>query len=173
MSEERVTNATTGGEKGSKLARHDLIPSGPLTQLAEMYGHGAKKYAARNWERGYDWSLSYAALQRHAVAFWGGEDAIPQTPEGEDDDPTAGVNHLVAVAWHAFAMLEWMTTHPELDDRPKQPYHYRPGGKLVTVDYVAAVHRPACKIVRRVRGGTLVEWPNGIREILPDRVVDL
>lgn len=118
MTEERVTNATTGGEKGSKIEQYALIPVEPLRQLAEMYGRGAQKYAPRNWERGYDWSLSYSALQRHANAFWGGEDFIPQTPEGVEDDPTAGVHHLVAVAWHALTMIEWMSTHPELDDRP-------------------------------------------------------
>lgn len=119
MSEEiRVTNDKTGGQKGSKIKAYDLLPVEPLAALAELYGRGKEKYAARNWERGYDWSLSYAALQRHANAFWGGEEFIPQTPEGEDDDPTAGMPHLSAVAWHAFALLEWMYTHPELDDRP-------------------------------------------------------
>lgn len=119
MSEEvRVTNEKTGGQKGTKLQRMDLVPVGPLFELSELYGHGAKKYAARNWERGYDWSLSIAALLRHALAFWGGEDLIPQTPEGEDDDPTAGCKHMAAVAWHAFALMQFMDAHPELDDRP-------------------------------------------------------
>lgn len=108
MSEEiRIINETTGGEKGSKLARFDLIPVGPLTLLAEHYGRGAQKYDANNWRRSYDWSLSYAALQRHATAWWG----------GEDNDPELGNSHLVAVAWHAFALLEFIQTHPELDDR--------------------------------------------------------
>lgn len=75
------------------------------------------KYAPRNWQKGYAWSLSFAAMQRHAWAFWSGEDIIPQNAAG--DDPTAGVPHLTAVAWHAFALLEWMTTHTELDDRPR------------------------------------------------------
>lgn len=112
--EERTTNATTGGQKGTKIERYDLIPAEPLRLLAELYGHGAKKYAERNWERGYNWSLSFAALQRHAWAFWSGEELIPEDP----DDPTAGMPHLAAVAWHAFAMLEWCNTHIELDDRP-------------------------------------------------------
>lgn len=111
MSDEvRVRNKTTGGEKGSKLARYDLIPAGPLRMLAEHYGRGATKYEDRNWERGYDWSLSFAAMQRHAWEFWAGEDI----------DSESGSPHLAAVAWHAFAMLEWMQTHPELDNRPKQ-----------------------------------------------------
>jgi Domain of unknown function (DUF5664) len=108
-SEVRVVNETTGGEKGSKLARFDLVPVGPLTRLAEHYGKGANKYADRNWERGYIWSLSYAALQRHLTAWWG----------GEDNDPELGSNHLDAVLFHAMALREFTDTHPELDDRPK------------------------------------------------------
>ena len=113
--EDRVVNETTGGQMGTKIERFALIPTYPLQWLAEMYGRGAQKYAPRNWERGYDWSLSYDALQRHATAFWSGEDLIPQNEAG--DDPTAGVPHLTAVAWHSFAMLDWSLTHPELDDR--------------------------------------------------------
>lgn len=107
--EVRVVNAVTGGEKGSKLARFDLIPIRPLTLLAEHFGRGAAKYTDRNWERGYDWSLSYAALQRHLTAWWGGEDC----------DPELGSSHLDAVMWHAVALREFVEAHPELDDRPK------------------------------------------------------
>jgi hypothetical protein len=102
--------SATGGEKGTKLARFDLIPAGPLTQLAEHYGRGAEKYEDRNWERGYEWSKTFAALQRHAWAAWGGEDI----------DPGTGSPHMVAVAWHALAWLEFMSTHPEFDDRPSR-----------------------------------------------------
>jgi dATP/dGTP diphosphohydrolase len=107
--ETRITNALTGGQKGSKDERYDLIPVEPLAALARHYGVGAYKYADHNWRKGYDWSLSYAALQRHAQAFWGGEDLDEET----------GSPHLAAVAFHAFALLEWAKTHPELDDRYK------------------------------------------------------
>lgn len=99
---------STGGRKEVKLARFDLIPVGPLTALAEHYGRGALKYEDRNWEKGYPWSLSYAALLRHLTAWW----------EGEDDDPETGSSHLAAVAWHAFALLEFIESHPEKDNRP-------------------------------------------------------
>jgi hypothetical protein len=102
------TISSTGGEKGSKLERFDLIPVGPLKMLAEHFGKGALKYESRNWERGYDWSLSFAALMRHAWAFWGGEDLDPET----------GTPHVIAVAWHAMALAEYMSKHPEFDDRP-------------------------------------------------------
>lgn len=107
VGEVRITNPLTGGQKGSKLERFDLIPIDPLTELARHYGKGAAKYDANQWRKGYDWSLSYAALQRHLTAFW----------NGEDYDEETGSPHMVAVAWHAFALLEFMNTCPELDDR--------------------------------------------------------
>jgi len=106
--EVRVVDPTTGGAKGQKLARFDLIPPRPLKALAEHYGKGAAKYEDRNWERGYKWSLSYAALHRHLNAWW----------SGEDNDPELGSSHLDAVLFHAMALREFTDTHPELDDRP-------------------------------------------------------
>lgn len=109
--EERVVNSATGGEKGSKLARFDLIPADALAEVAKHFGRGARKYADRNWERGYDWGLSFAALQRHAWAWQGGEDVDEET----------GSNHLVAVAWHALALLHFALNpeqYAELDNRP-------------------------------------------------------
>jgi Domain of unknown function (DUF5664) len=82
----------------------------PLYELAEHYGKGSEKYEDRNWERGYDYSLSYAALCRHLFSWWGGEDIDPET----------GTNHLIAVAWHAFALSEYTKTHPEMDNRPRK-----------------------------------------------------
>jgi hypothetical protein len=108
MTEEVRVVSATGGEKGSKEARFDLIPVGPLTQVARLYGKGAAKYEDRNWERGYDWSLSYAAAMRHLTQFWGGEDI----------DEEMGLPHPVAVIFHMMAFLEFMETHPEFDNRP-------------------------------------------------------
>lgn len=109
MSEEVRITSSTGGQKGSKMARYDLIPAGPLRHLAELYGKGAQKYASHNWRKGYDWSLSFAALNRHLWQFWGGEDV---------DEETGGP-HMAAVAFHAFALLEFMHEHPDFDDRWK------------------------------------------------------
>lgn len=105
--ETRVT-ASTGGQKGSKDRRYDLIPVGPLDDLSRLYAFGASKYAAHNWRKGYPWSLSYAALQRHATQFWNGEDLDEET----------GLPHLAAVAFHAFALLEFAKSYREGDDRP-------------------------------------------------------
>lgn len=100
--------SSTGGEKGQKEARYDLIPAKALEKVARLYGKGAGKYAERNWERGYDWNNSFAALQRHVWQFWGGEDI----------DEEMGLPHLAAVVFHALALMEFMDTHPEFDNRP-------------------------------------------------------
>lgn len=111
MSEIRITDPDTGGEKGQKLERFDLLPVAPLEAVARHYGIGANKYAERNWERGYAWSLSFAAMMRHAWAFWRGEDI-----DAETNSP-----HLAAVIFHALALLEFSRTHPEKDDRVTPP----------------------------------------------------
>lgn len=108
MEEVRITHPTTGASKGVKLQRYDLIPVEPLRMLAELYGKGAFKYDERNWEKGYEFSKSFSALQRHMWLFWSGEDL----------DEEMGLPHTVCAAWHAFVMTEFLSTHPEMDDRP-------------------------------------------------------
>lgn len=103
-----VINPATGGGKGSKVQRYDLIPWDQMDKVAEVYGKGVEKYAARNWELGYDWSLSIAALHRHLAAFVGKREEI--------DKPT-GCYHMAQVIFHAFALMRFAETHPELDDR--------------------------------------------------------
>ena len=118
--EVRMVDPVTGAEKGSKMARFDLLPTGPLWELAEHYGKGSRKYADHNWARGYRWSLSYAALMRHLLQFWAGEDYDDHFPECPPDCTAhTGSKHIIAVAWHAMALAEFMDSHPELDDRRK------------------------------------------------------
>jgi hypothetical protein len=108
--EEVRTTSSTGGQKGSKPSRHDLIPSGALDHLARHYGIGASKYADWQWRKGYEWGKSYAALQRHLNAWWGGEDLDEET----------GSSHMAAAAWHCFTLLTFIDEFPEFDDRFKK-----------------------------------------------------
>lgn len=99
MAEEvRIMDPNTGGEKGLKIARYDLIPPDALWELAEVYGKGAKKYADRNWEKGYKWGLSVGALERHLARWKMGQSR-------DDETPLEGAHHLAQVAWHAIALL--------------------------------------------------------------------
>ncbi len=136
------TTSSTGGEKGVKLQRFDLIPVGPLTLLAEHYGRGANKYDDHQWRQGYEWSKTYAAAMRHLTAFWGGEnfDTCPADGHGcqdvdkdgnpfeaipSENGPTCynhtGSHHLACLAWHAFAGLEFAERHQDHDDRYVRP----------------------------------------------------
>ena len=122
-SEERVTDPVTGGAKGTKGARFDLLPYDALYAIATHFGRGGTKYEDRNWERGYTWSSSYAAMQRHLAAWWQGED--------DDDDEVFGeYNHLEAVGFHALVLLTFVMRETGTDDRPKgapwNPHSTRP-----------------------------------------------
>lgn len=112
--ERRTTYGPTGGEKGQKLQRYDLIPVAPLEEVAKVYGSGAAKYSERNWERGYEWSKSYASLQRHLNAFWDGE----SYDYGTDEEPGTGRHHLANAIFHVMALMEFELTSKGLDDRP-------------------------------------------------------
>lgn len=105
---ETIHTSSTGAQKAGNLERYDLIPAEPIRQLAEHFGRGAKKYADRNWEAGYDWSLSFAALNRHLWQFW----------SGQDIDEETGSPHIIAVMWHAAVLAEFTHTHPGFDNRP-------------------------------------------------------
>lgn len=107
--EVRTVNETTGGAKGVKPERFDLFPGRALQEVARVYGRGAEKYGDRNWEKGYEWSKSFAAMQRHSWLFW----------SGEDFDQESGCHHLASVVFHALAMMTWGETHPEMDNRPE------------------------------------------------------
>lgn len=105
--EVRVIDPATGGAKGSKLARFDLLPYDALYILAEHFGKGAEKYEPRNWERGYDWGLSFAAAMRHGTAWWQGEELDAE-----------GFAHLTAFAWHALVLLAFSSRQLGTDSRP-------------------------------------------------------
>lgn len=109
MEEKRITNKLTGGQKGMKQARFGLIPSKPLWEVARVYGYGAEKYANRNWEKGYDWGLSYDAMMRHLNQFW----------QGEYLDDESELPHLAHAVFHCLALMQYSEHFPEFDDRSK------------------------------------------------------
>lgn len=118
MSDEVRTTSSTGGQKGVKAQRYDLLPKPGLDAIAEVYAFGAEKYADHNWRKGYEWGKSYAALMRHMTAFW----------EGETNDPESGLPHVAHAGFHVLTLLTWMAEQGEggeFDDR------YKPATKAV------------------------------------------
>lgn len=110
FTKEEMRTASTGGQKGVKPERYDLIPWDSMDEVARVYAYGAKKYDDRNWEKGYSWGDSIAALFRHARAF-----AMGQSRDVSQDN----AHHLASVVFHALALMRWERTHPELDNRSK------------------------------------------------------
>lgn len=110
MSESWRVTSETGGMKNQKRAQLSAIDPQALRILAEVAGHGSEKYDRHNYLKGYDWSLSADALQRHFLAFQGGEDL----------DPESGLPHMAHAAWQALALVSFQTRGLGTDDRFKQ-----------------------------------------------------
>lgn len=104
-----VTDPKTGGQKGVKEERFDLIPFDALAEVARVYGMGAEKYAPDNWLKGYSWRLSLGALLRHVWRF----------SIGEDRDEQSGLLHLAHAAWHCLTLLTFSMRKLGTDDRSK------------------------------------------------------
>lgn len=93
-----------------------LLPWDALLQVVLVLAFGAKKYAARNWEKGLSYSRVYGALQRHLVSWW---------QFGENTDPETGLSHLA----HAMCCIMFLLAYVvrggrgengvPLDDRPR------------------------------------------------------
>lgn len=107
MTEIRTTSST-GGEKGVKPERHDLIPVKGVAAIARVFAFGAEKYADHNWRKRYEWGKSLAALNRHIDAF----------ADGETLDPESGLPHLAHAGFHILVLLTWLEEDGEGINNP-------------------------------------------------------
>jgi hypothetical protein len=88
----------------------ELLSHEALTQIAYVFGEGAKKYGRYNYRDGIHWSRVIGAAFRHLSAF----------NKGEDVDTETGRSHVAHLACCAFMLLDYIKEHPELDDRYKK-----------------------------------------------------
>lgn len=105
--EVRIEDGETGGQKGQKLARYDLIPPEALDEIARVYGFGAAKYDDLNYLKGFSWRLSIGAGLRHIFAWI----------RSEDYDPESGLHHLAHAAWHMLTLMTFQWNRLGKDDR--------------------------------------------------------
>jgi hypothetical protein len=89
--------------------RFDLLPPEGVKAVACILTIGAKKYAARNWEQGMDWSRPFGACLRHLFAWW----------SGENTDPDTGKSHLWHAACNIFFLITYEIRGAGVDDRAK------------------------------------------------------
>jgi len=99
------TSFKTGAVRETDSGRgyYELLPPEPIRRLAVHYERGAGKYPDRNWEKGMPWSRCTRSLLRHAFQWLAGDNS-------ED--------HLAAVVWNAFALMEYEKTYREGNDIP-------------------------------------------------------
>lgn len=108
MDETIIIDEDTGGMKGAKPIRLHAIPWEALAELGRVFAFGETKYKDYNFRRGYAWSLSYDALQRHLWAFW----------NREDNDQESGLHHAAHACWHCLVLCFFSLTKRGTDDRP-------------------------------------------------------
>lgn len=148
---ETVTISETGGKKGKKPEQIHWIDPKALLEVARQAGYGAEKYGeGDNYRKGYAWSLSYDAAQRHLMKFW----------DGEDIDPETGTYHLAAASWHCLALLSHLIREAGTDDRYRQP---EPVGRWRVGDTVSGDQYAELPIGTRVQdsAGMLVRQADG------------
>ncbi len=102
-----VVDEITGGKKGQKDCQMGAMDPLAIWEVGNVAGFGAKKYDRYNFAKGYKWSLSYDAIQRHLMAFW----------SGENRDGESGLYHLAHAAWHCLTLLTFVIRKKGTDDR--------------------------------------------------------
>ncbi len=107
-STEVITTSETGGKKGVKPNQLHAIPWEALSEIGKAYAMGAEKYGDYNFRKGYEYSKSFDAMQRHVWSWW----------NREDNDPESGLSHLAHAAWHVINLLFYTITNRGKDDRP-------------------------------------------------------
>lgn len=104
--------ADGGGQRFNKdKIPMELVPPSIIFAVGEVLKIGAKKYSARNWERGMRWTIVYGCIMRHLMKW--------ASPFHSDIDEESGLNHLWHVASNVAMLIEYERTCKELDDRPK------------------------------------------------------
>jgi len=89
-----------------------LIPPECISEIAKVFGYGAKKYGINNWRKDLNntsFSRTYSSIQRHLNAFW----------SGEDNDPESGMPHLAHAATQIMILMIQNKDGTIMDDRWK------------------------------------------------------
>ncbi len=105
-----MSEVKSEGHKDAKDIQIHAIPWEALQEIGKVYHYGAtdRGYGDYNFRGGYDWTLTFDAMMRHAWAFW----------NREDNDPESGFSHMAHAAWHAITLCFFSLTKRGNDDRP-------------------------------------------------------
>lgn len=97
--------------------RWGLLSWPALSELVKVLEFGARKYDSWNWSKGLSWSECFESLQRHATAWYC----------GEDRDPETGLSHMAHVLCNAMFLVHFIVMGGGKDDRPSALDARQPG----------------------------------------------
>lgn len=98
-----------GSKKDDGKSRWELVAYDAVEGVVKVLTFGAKKYAARNWEKGIMYGRVFGAIMRHLWKWW----------MGENNDEETGLSHLD----HAMCEIMFLSAYEKrgmvaYDDRP-------------------------------------------------------
>ena len=99
-----VIKYENGGIRESAIGKgtYKYVPTVALTRLSHRYQYGEMKYGATdNFKKGLPVSNCWDSAMRHLVAYM----------EGDNKE-----DHLAAVVWNVFCIMEMEKNHPEMVD---------------------------------------------------------
>jgi len=104
----------------------ELFPWDGAAEIVKVLQFGANKYAARNWEKGINYSRVFGAIIRHVTVWF----------MGETNDPETGLNHLAHAGCEVlFALTYSIRKMEKFDDRPEvEIYGLQSGSETKTPD---------------------------------------
>jgi hypothetical protein len=100
----------SGIKHDEEKRRFNLIPWDALDQVASVFTLGAKKYADRNWELGFDWGRLSSAAVRH-ISAW---------EQGIDNDEEWELPHLAHAICCLLMLLALVLRDTGRDNRAKK-----------------------------------------------------
>lgn len=89
--------------------RFDLLPTGPMVQIAQVFTFGSYHYGDRNWENGFSYSRCIGAIIRH----------ITKWCMGADLDEESKLPHLAHACANLMFLIEFQLSGKGNDDRIK------------------------------------------------------
>ena len=122
MTHEEVEQSASAIRYSGGKPRYDLIPPEALEGAATVLAIGAKKYAARNWEKGMDWSEHVIRpIMSHLTAFMKGEDIDGEgmTAEEMEKEGKTGQPHTALLLVNAMFLHTYYMRQVGKDDRAK------------------------------------------------------
>jgi hypothetical protein len=119
---ERLGQGADGGGQRLNAGKNriELLPPEWLWALADVMTQGSKKYDARNWEKGMDWSSMIGCMHRHIAKFQAGQRY--DGPKFDRVAGTTGCHEMAMVAWNALALMVYDLRGIGNNDMPHEDY---------------------------------------------------